>query len=133
MDAVRTFSTTLASFATAHTALVERMTRTDTAIAQNHAILMQIQSHLGPPPISPSVLAQATSGHPPAAPVAATHPTPFTTSLDMLAAEAADSPLASSAAPQPAQVEDDILLAAHHLGGSTSFPNFPIRAPLRTM
>ena len=40
MDAVRTFSATSSSFAVAHTDLVERMTRTETAIAQNHAILM---------------------------------------------------------------------------------------------
>ena len=100
-DAVRTFSATSASFAAAHIALTERMTRTETAIANNHSILVQIQSHLGLPPISPSVPTQASSNQPPAMPAAATHPAPTTASLDMLAAAAEDSPLASSEAPQP--------------------------------
>ena len=62
MDAVRTFSATSASFATAHVALADRMTRTEAAmtqisaiLAQNQAILMQIQSHLGILAISPYV------------------------------------------------------------------------------
>ena len=114
MDAVLTFSATSASFSATHTALVERMTNTETAIAQNHAILVQIQSHLGLPPISPSIPAQASSDHPPVAPPTATHPAPSTASLNMLAASAADSPPASSAAPQPAQVKDDIPPAVHH-------------------
>ena len=105
MDALRTFSATSASFAIAHTTLVERMTHIETATAQNHAILMQIQSHLGLPPISPSVPAQASSDHPPAA----THLAPLIASLDMLAAAAADSPPASLVAPQPARQR----MAAH--------------------
>ena len=65
MDVVRTFSTTAASFATAHVALADRMTCTEAAmaqtsaiLAQNQAILMQIQRHLGIPSISPYVPAQ---------------------------------------------------------------------------
>ena len=46
MDAISTFSVTTASFAAAQVALAERVTRTE-------AILVQIQSHLGLPPISP--------------------------------------------------------------------------------
>ena len=49
MDTIRTFSTTSASFGAAHTALAERMTRTEAAVAQtisllaqNHAIPVQI-------------------------------------------------------------------------------------------
>ena len=48
MDSVRTFSVTTTSFAAAQAALAERMTRIE-------AILVQIQSHLGLPPISPSM------------------------------------------------------------------------------
>ena len=65
MDAVLTFSTTATSFTTAHLALADRMTRTKAAmawtsgiLAQNQAILMQIQSHLGLPAISPYVPTQ---------------------------------------------------------------------------
>ena len=64
IDAVRTFSTTAAPFATAHAALVDRMTHIEAAMAQtsniltqNQAILMQIQSPLGLPAISPYVAA----------------------------------------------------------------------------
>ena len=59
MDAVRFFSATSASFTAAHTALAKRMTRTEATVVQNHAILMQLQCHLGLPPIPPSVLTQA--------------------------------------------------------------------------
>ena len=55
MDAVRAFSVTSASFAAAYTTLDERMTCTEAALAQNQAILVQIQSHLGLPLISISV------------------------------------------------------------------------------
>ena len=61
MDAVHTFSATSTSFATAHEALAKRMTRIEVALAHNQAILMQIQSHLSLPPISPPVPAQASS------------------------------------------------------------------------
>ena len=55
MDVVRAFSDSSTSFAAAHTVLAERMTCVEAALAQNQAILMQIQSHLGLPPISISV------------------------------------------------------------------------------
>ena len=104
MDAVRTFFATSTSFATAHAALAERMTHIEATMAQNQAILIQIQSHLGLPPISPSVPAQASSVPPPKelAPAA---------SLDLLAAVivAASPPVV----PQPAQDEDDLPPAAH--------------------
>ena len=106
MDAVRTFSITSASFATAYAALAERMSRTEATLAQNQAILMQIQSHLSLPPISPSVPAKA-SLVPPA------QPTP-TASLDLLAAAAiAATPPARPTTPQPAQDEDDLPPATH--------------------
>ena len=106
MDAIRTFSITSASFAAAHAALAERMSRTEATLALNQAILMQIQSHLSLPPISPSVPAQA-SLVPPA------QPTP-TASLDLLAAAAiASTPPARPATPQPAQDEDDLPPATH--------------------
>ena len=63
MDAVRMFSTTSNSFEAAHATLVDRMTRTEAAmahtsviLAQNQAILMQLQSHLGLPTVSPYVM-----------------------------------------------------------------------------
>ena len=52
MEAVRTFSATTASFAASHATLAERMTRTEAAVAQSQAILMQLQSHLGLPSVS---------------------------------------------------------------------------------
>ena len=98
MDAVRAFSVTSASFATAHATLVERMTHIEAAMAQNQAILMPIQSHLGLPPISPSVPAKASSVPPPAglAPIAP---------LDLLAAIAVTATLL--VAPHHVQGEDD--------------------------
>ena len=42
MDAVRTFAATSASFAASQTALAERMTHAEVALAQNQAILLQI-------------------------------------------------------------------------------------------
>ena len=103
------------SFAAAHTALVERMTCAETAIAHNHAILMQIQSHLGLSPISPTVPAQASSDHPLEEPEATTHLAPITTSLDMLAvAVATDSPPASLVASQSAHAEDGSPTVDHH-------------------
>ena len=61
MDVVRSFSATSASFAAAYTALAERMARTEAVVAQNHTILVQLQCHLGLPPIPPSVPTQAFS------------------------------------------------------------------------
>ena len=49
MDAVRTLATTTTSLATSQTALAERMARAEVTFAQNQAILLQIQSHLGLP------------------------------------------------------------------------------------
>ena len=114
MDVVCTFSATSASFVDSHTTLDEMMTHTETVIAQNHIILVQIQSHLGLPPISPSVPAQASLDHSPVAPAAATHQTPSTASLNILTTTVADSPPTSSAAAQLAQAEDDIPPAAHY-------------------
>ena len=120
MDAVRTFSATSASFAAAHSTLAERVTRAEDAIAQtvdmlaqNNAILVQIQSHLGLPSISPSVPPQAYLSSSPAEPTTPTHPAPTTASLNLLVV-AVDASPTSSAAPHPALDEDDIPLAAHH-------------------
>ena len=98
------------------------MTRTEVVVAhttamlaQNNVILVQIQSHLGLPMISQSVLAQASSDHPLVDPIASTHPEPPAASLGLLAVVAVvDTPPASSVAPQPTQDEDDIPPAAHH-------------------
>ena len=62
--------------------LVERMASTEATVAQNHASLMQLQGHLGLPPIPSSVCTQAFSTvaavFPPVAPQPApngdTHP-----------------------------------------------------------
>ena len=54
MDAVRSFAAMSASFSAAHTALAERMAHTE-------AILVQLQGHLGLPPIPPSISTQAFS------------------------------------------------------------------------
>ena len=107
MDVVHTFSAMFTSFVAAHTTLAERMTRTKAVVAQttallsqNHAILVQIQSHLGLPPISPPVPTHASSVHPPSKLAAPTHPAPPAALLDLLAATAvADTPPVSSTAP----------------------------------
>ena len=52
MDEVCTFAVTSASFAASRTALAERMARTVVALVWNQAILLQIQSHLGLPPVT---------------------------------------------------------------------------------
>ena len=65
---------------------------------------MQIQSHLGLPPISPSLLAQAYSVHPPAELASSTQPAPIA-SLDLLVAAVV---AATPVAPHPAQDEDVI-------------------------
>ena len=52
MDAVRALATTTASLAASQTALAERMARAEVTLAQNQAILLQIQSHLGFPPVT---------------------------------------------------------------------------------
>ena len=109
LGAVHTFSSISTSFATAYAALADMMTRTQATmtqisaiLAQNQTILMQIQSHLGLPVISPYVPAHAFSAHPPAKP--APPPPAPAPSLDVLAAAAiAVAPLV---APQPVQTED---------------------------
>ena len=60
-----------------------RGTHTEAVIAHNQAIILQIQSHLGLPPISQSVSAQASSVPPPAKPTPTTQADP-TVSLDLL-------------------------------------------------
>ena len=110
MDAVRTFSTTTTSFATAHAALADRMTSTEVAmaqtsaiLAQNQAILMQIQSHLELPAISPHVPTQTIPTSTPAGPVPPPPPAPAGSLAILTAVAVASTP---PAAPQPAQIED---------------------------
>ena len=113
MDAIFTFSVTSVSFMAAHAALAERMTHTQAALAQNQAILVHIQSHLGLPLISPSMPAQASSVHPPSIPTPSTQPAPAAP-LNLLAAVAVAATLpATPAAPQPTQDEDDLPPATH--------------------
>ena len=52
MDAIRTCAATSGSLAASQTALVERMARVEVTLAHNQAILLQIQSHLDPPPVT---------------------------------------------------------------------------------
>ena len=84
MDAVRTFSTTFASFTTAHAALAERMASVEATLVHHTAILEQIQSHLGLPhiPLSIPAAAQHDAAAPPVAPDPPVDP------LDILAATA---------------------------------------------
>ena len=75
------------------------MAQTSAILAQNQAIIMQIQSHLGLPTISPYVPTQAFSAPTPAGP--APPPPAPADPLDVLAVVAT-----LPAAPQPVQVED---------------------------
>ena len=52
MDAIRTCAATSASLAASQTALAERMACAEVTLAQNQDILLQIQSHLGLPPVT---------------------------------------------------------------------------------
>ena len=61
MDAIRTYTATSTSLAASHTALAERMARAEVTLAQNQAILLQIQSHLGLPPVSVTEPIQPTT------------------------------------------------------------------------
>ena len=61
MDVVRTFAATSAPFAASQTVLAERMARAEVALAQNKAILLQIQSHLGLPPVTVTTPIQTTT------------------------------------------------------------------------
>ena len=103
METVRTFSATTASFGASQATLTERMTRTEAAVGQIQASLMQLQSHLGLPTISLQALAQASDIRPNA--VSAPPPLAPAASLDVLVAATASA--TSPAAPQPAQAEDD--------------------------
>ena len=86
------------------------MTCVKAALTQNQAILVQIQSHLGLPPISISVPAQASSVHPPSVPAPSTQLTPAD-SLDVL--EVATVTATPLVAPQPAHDEDDLPPVMH--------------------
>ena len=61
MDVVRTFAATSASFAAPQIALAERMARAEVALAHNRAIILQIQSHLGLPPVTVTTPIQPTT------------------------------------------------------------------------
>ena len=84
------------------------MAQTSAILAQNQAILMQIQSQLGLPAISPYVLAQAISALTPAGPVP---PPPLAPadSLDVLPAVGVVA--TPPTAPQFVQAEDTSSLA----------------------
>ena len=79
------------------------MTRTEAAIAQNQAILLQLLSHLGLPTVPPHTPTQTSAAPPPAG--SAPSPSAPADSLDVLEAAAASA--TPPAASQPAQVEDD--------------------------
>ena len=83
LDVVRALATTQAS-------LAERMARAEVTLEQNHAMLLQIHSHLGLPLVSVTEPTQPTTRDQSAVSVS-------TASLDVLAAAAAASdPLAST-------------------------------------
>ena len=52
MDAIHKCAATSASLAASKTALAERMAHAKVTLTQNQAILLQIQSHLGLPPVT---------------------------------------------------------------------------------
>ena len=82
MDAVCALATTQAS-------LDQRVARVEATLAQSHAMLLRIMSHLGLPPVSETEPAQPTRDHSTAA-----------ASLDMLAAAAAASDPPASPPPR---------------------------------
>ena len=86
MDVVCTLATTQAS-------LDERMARAEVTLAQNHAMLLRIMSHLGLPPVSVIVPTQPTTRNQSVVSVAAA-------SLDMLVATAAASDPPTSIPPR---------------------------------
>ena len=75
------------------TALTERMAQAEVTLFQNHVMLLQIQSHLGLPPVSMTELTQPTTRDESALSVSAT-------SLDVLAAAAAVSDPSASTPPR---------------------------------
>ena len=86
MDAICTLATTQAS-------LDELMALVEVTLAQNHAMLLRIMSHLGLPPVSVTEPTQPTTREQSAVSVAAS-------SLDMLAAAAAASDPPASTPPR---------------------------------
>ena len=86
MDVVHALATTQA-------ALAERMARAEVTLAQNHAMLFQIQTHLGLLPVSVIEPTQPTTRDQSAVSV-------FATSLDMLVAAAAVLDLLTSTPPR---------------------------------
>ena len=92
MDVVRALATTTTSLAATQTALAERMARAEVTLAQNKAILLQIQNHLGLPPVTVTKPRQPTT-HDWSAVLASA------ASLDMLAAVAVDSDPPASTPP----------------------------------
>ena len=99
MDVVCALATTQAS-------LAERMARAEVTLAQSHAMLLRIMSHLGLPPVSVTESTQPTTRDQSAVSVSAA-------SLDMLAAAAAASDPPASTPPR-------------ECGGCTPFSSFPI-------
>ena len=61
MDAIRTCAATSTSLTASQTELVERMALTEVTLAQNQAILLQIQSHLGLPLVTVTEPIQPTT------------------------------------------------------------------------
>ena len=61
MDVVRPLAATSASLATSQTALAKWMARVEVTLAQNQAILLQIQCHLGLPPVTVTEPIQPTT------------------------------------------------------------------------
>ena len=92
LDAVRALATTTTSLAAAQTALAERMARAEVTLAQNQAILLQIQSHLGLPPVTVTEPIHPTTHDQSAVSASAT-------SLDVLTATAAASDPPASTPP----------------------------------
>ena len=90
MDVVHALATTTASLEASQKALAERMARDEVTLTQNQVILLQIQSHLGLPPVSVTELIQPTTHDQSAVSASAA-------SLDVLAAAAvASDPPAST-------------------------------------
>ena len=85
MDVVHALATTQAS-------LAEWMARAEVTLSQNHSMLLQIQSHLGLPPVSVTKPTQPTTRDQSAVSISAA-------SLDMLADAAAVSDLPGSTPP----------------------------------
>ena len=109
MDAVPALATTAASLAASQIALAERMARVEVTLVQNQAILLQIQSHLGLPPVPVTEPIQPTTHDQSAVSASAA-------SLNVLATAAvASDPPASTPPPER--------------GGHTSFSSFPIPNP----